>query len=533
MRFSSFRAILVLVVLAGAQSCSPAPPPGVTLNRGNGGEPRSLDPQQIGASAEANIAGDLMMGLTTEDANARPIPGAATHWQVSPDGLTWTFHIRNHLWSDGRPVTAEDFVFAWRRLLDPKTAAPYAYNLWVLKNAKAISAGRLPPTALGVTARDSRTLVVRLEHPAPYLPELLHHHTAYPLPRHVVEQYGAAWSQPAHYVGNGAYVVKEWVPNDHITLLKNKRFYDAKGVRIDVVNYYPSVNSSAALSRFRAGELDTQTPLPAQEIGWLHAHLPKALRMVPYLGVAYVSINQARPPLSDLRVREALDLAFDRRAIVDKILRLGEAPAYAMVPPGIANYPGGAAMIFASEPYAARLKKARALMTAAGYGADHPLNLDYLTTTDPDNLRVAAAVQSMMRSIDVNLTITQADVQIVIQRMNAHDFDLAANSWIADFDDASNFLDLLRCHGGKNYGDYCSPAYDALLDHAERTADARARGVLLERAEQMALDDYAWIPVRFMVTRDLVKPTVRGWIANRRDVNRSRWLWIAAKPGAR
>ena len=524
------RALAGFVLLALAMACSPAPPPGVTLNRGNGGEPRSLDPQLIGASAEANIAGDLMMGLTTEDAAARPIPGAATDWQVSPDGLTWTFHLRNHLWSDGRPVTAADFVFAWRRLLDPKTAAPYAYNLWVLKNARAISAGTLPPAALGVRAPDDRTLVVTLAHPAPYLPQLLEHHSAYPLPSHVVERYGAAWSSPAHYVGNGAFVLKQWVPNDHITLFKNKLFYDAKDVRIDVVNYYPTANSAAALGRFRAGELDTQTPLPAAEIGWLRAHLAQTLRMVPYLGVAYVSINLERPPLSDLRVREALNLAFDRKAIVAKVLRLGEAPAYGMVPPGVANYPGGAALAFVSQPYAARLSQARALMAAAGYGPDRPLRLDYLTTTDPDNLRVAAAVQAMMRAIGVDLTISQADVQTVIQRMNAHEFDLAANSWIADFDDAANFLDLLRCHGGKNYGNYCDPAYDALLDRAQHTADAAARGALLAQAEQTALAAYPWIPMRFMVTRDLVAPYVKGWIANRRDVNRTRWLWIAGKP---
>ena len=531
MRRSRFCAVPLLALLAFA--CSPTPLPGVTLNRGNGGEPRSLDPQQIGGSAEANIVGDLMMGLTTEDAAARPIPGAATDWQVSPDGLTWTFHLRHHLWSDGRPVTAADFVFAWRRLLDPRTAAPYAYNLWVLKNAEAISAGKLPPRALGVRAPDDRTLVLQLAHPAPYLPELLEHHTAYPLPRQVVERYGAAWSQPAHYVSNGAYVVKEWVPNDHITLVKNKLFYDAKHVRVDVVNYYPTVNSGAALARLRAGELDTQSPLPAEEIGWLRAHLPQTLRMVPYLGVAYVSINLARPPLSDIRVRRALNLAFDRKAIVQKVLRLGEAPAYAMVPPGVAEYPGGAHLAFASEPYAQRLNEARALMAAAGYGPAHRLQLGYLTTTDPDNRRIAAAAQAMLRAIYVDLTISQADVQVVIQRMNAHDFDLAANSWIADYDDASNFLDLLRCHGGKNYGNYCSRSYDALLDRADKTADAAARGALLERAEQTALDDYPWIPMRFMVTRDLVEPYVKGWVANRRDVNRTRWLWLAGKPAAR
>jgi len=181
---------------------------------------------------------------------------------VSADGRTWTFHLRRHLWSDGTPVTAEDFVFAWRRLLDPKTGAYYAYNLWVIKNAHAISAGKLPPASLGVTAPDDATLVVQLEHPASYLPELLTHETAYPLPRKTVLALGNAWSKPGNYVGNGAYVPKAWIANDHITLVRNPRFYDAAHVRIDVVNYFPTQDTQAGLRRFRAGDLDTQTPFP-------------------------------------------------------------------------------------------------------------------------------------------------------------------------------------------------------------------------------------------------------------------------------
>ena len=181
-------------------TCSPPPPEGPYLNRGNGGEIRSLDPHYIQGQWEANVLGDLQMGLATEDARSRPIPGAAESWSVSPDGKTWTFHIRKHLWSDGVPVTAQDFVFAWRRILDPKTAAPYAYNMWVIKNARAISAGTLPTTALGAHAVDDRTLVVQLEHPANYLPELLTHEAAYPIPLHTYRKYGNAWSRVKNYL---------------------------------------------------------------------------------------------------------------------------------------------------------------------------------------------------------------------------------------------------------------------------------------------------------------------------------------------
>jgi oligopeptide transport system substrate-binding protein len=523
-RRGRFLSVLLLILVAAA--CSPAPPQGVVLNRGNGSEPKSLDPDYIDSSAEGNIEGDLFAGLTTEDAAGRPIPGAAADWTVSPDGLTWTFRLRRETWSDGVEVTAGDFVFAWRRLLDPATASPYAYMLWVVKNAKAVSAGKLPPSALGVRAVDGATLEVTLSHPAPYLPALLDHHTAYPLPQHTIAKYGSAWARPEHFTGNGAYVVKEWVPDDHITLVKNRRFYDAKHVRIDVVNYYPTVNSSAALNRIRAGELDTQSPLPAQEIGWLRAHMPKALQIAPYLGIAYVSINVKKEPFDDRHVREALSLAYDREALAGKILKLGERPAYSIVPPGIADYPDGAKLSFEALPHAARVAKARALMREAGYGPAHPLKASYATTTDPDNLRIAAAVQAMMRAIDVEITIAASDLPAHLQKMRSHDFELAGSSWIADYEDATNFLELLRSDSGKNYGSYANPRYDALLSEAEGEPDATRRGALLVRAEQVALDDYAWIPVRYMVTRDLVQPYVKGWIPNRLDVNRTRWLSI-------
>ena len=202
-------------------ACSPHGSEGPYFNRGNGGELKSLDPHFIDGQWESNIVGDMLMGLATEDAAARPIPGAAERWDISADGKTWTFHIRKHVWSDGQPVTSHDFAFAWRRLLDPKTGAPYAYNMWVVKNAEAISAGKLPPSALGVATPDDRTFVVQLEHPANYLPELLTHQTAYPIPRHTFLRFGNAWARQQNYVANGPYIVKEWIPNDRVTLVKN------------------------------------------------------------------------------------------------------------------------------------------------------------------------------------------------------------------------------------------------------------------------------------------------------------------------
>jgi oligopeptide transport system substrate-binding protein len=518
------RALILPLFLALATTSALAAP--MVLNRGNSGEPKSLDPHFIDSLNESNIVGDLLMGLTTLDRAARPIPGAAVNWETSADGKTWTFHLRNHLWSDGTPVTARDFVFAWQRLLDPKTGASYAYNLWIVKNAHAVSDGKLSPSALGASAADDRTLVVKLEHPAAYLPELLTHDTAYPLPRKVVMAKGGAWARPGNYVANGAYVPKAWVPNDHITLVKNPRFYDAAHVRIDVVNFYPTQDTTAALQRLRAGELDTQTPMPLSQLAWLRTHMKPYLRNIPFLGLSYVAINFRKPVLRDIRIRRALNLAYNREIMTEKVLRLGDPPAYSLVPPGVANYPGTAKMDFAALPYAARLSKAQWLMREAGYGPDNRLHLEFETIADPDQRRVAAVMQAMLKAIFVDLEIVAVDTGVHIRNMRNGEFDLGAASWFADFNDATNFLDLLRHDSGQNRGRYDNRKVDALLDKAQQETDLTRRSQILLSAEKVALADYPWIPTRYRTTQDMVAPYVKGWVENVRDFNRTRWLWI-------
>jgi oligopeptide transport system substrate-binding protein len=423
-------------------------------------------------------------------------------------------------------VTAQDFVFAWERLLDPKTGASYAYNLWVVKNARAISQGAMKPGALGVSAPDGKTLVIRLEHPAAYLPQLLTHDTAYPLPRHVLIAKGNAWSKPGNFVGNGAYVPREWIPNDHLTLVKNPLFYDAAHVRIDVVNYYPTADSQAALRRLRAGELDTQTPIPLTEIDWLRRNMPATLHLTPFLGLSYIAINLHRPPLDDVRLRRALNLALDRETLTRRVLRLGEAPAYSIVPPATANYPGSGGLDFQSLAFPERLAKARWLMGQMGYGPDNRLRLVLETFDEPNNKRIAAVYQAMMREIWIDIDIVAVEAGVHGRNLTAGNFELGVASWFADFDDASNFLDLLRSGSGNNYGRYHNPAFDRLLDDAQQEPDAKKRGLLLAAAERLALKDYPWIPMRFRITQNLVQPYVKGWIDNARDMHRTRWMWI-------
>ncbi len=524
--------VLAAAFAVSLAACSQSAPKNdvMTLNRGNGAEIKSLDPDYIDGTWEANVEGDLIVGLVTEDASGQPIAGAAASWEVSPDGLTWTFHLRkNDVWSDGTPVTADDFVFAYRRLLDPKTAAQYAYNMWVIKNAKAVNDGTMPLTALGAKAVDDDTLVLTLEHPAPYLPQLLMHQTAYPLPRHVAEKYGSSWSKVGNFVGNGPYMPKEWVLNDHLTLTKNPKFYDAAHVRIQVVNYYPTPDSEAALKRFRAGELDVQSSIPAVEIDWIRRNMPDDLKMIDYFGTSYILVNCKRAPFDDKRVREAIAMAVNREAINDKIMRLGEKSAYSFVPPHMANYPGTAHFDFEKLSYPERIEKAQNLMRAAGYGPGHRLQTTYSTVADPNDNRVAPALQSMLKQIYIDADIVQVDAAVHYKNLQQHQFNIAGASWIADFNDASNFLDLLRTGSGNNYGQWSNAQYDALMNRAEQEPDATKRGQILNQAEQLALDDYALVPTSFRKTRNLVQPYVKGWISNQRDFNRTRWLWIEKK----
>jgi oligopeptide transport system substrate-binding protein len=499
------------------------------LNRGNGADISSLDPHFITGNWEAYVIGDCILGLTTEGPDGSAIPGAADRWDTSSDGRTWTFHLRDHRWSDGSKVTADDFVFAWRRILDPMMAAPYAYYLYVVKNARDINKGKAPANTLGIVAKDERTLVVELNEPAPYLPEWLQHQTTWPVPRHTVLAKGRAWSRPENFVANGPYVPASWVPNDRVVLKKNPLFFEASRVRIGTVNYFPTQDNQAALKQMVAGELDIQEPFPIAAIDWLHRNMPAELDVRPNLSNAYLIFNFLKPQFQDKRVREAMCLAYDRETIANKILKLGDAPAYAFVPPGTANYPGGASLGFKRMPMVERVKRARALMSAAGYGADNHMRATYLTVPNPDVQRTAAVIQAMMRRIFVDLEISSVDASIFYKTLANHDFELAPSSWIGDFNDASTFLDLLYSGNGNNYGSYSSSRFDRLYESAKLQSDAVKRGALMAQAEQVALDDFAVIPTRFRQSQNLVEPYVKGWRSrtpNLRNFHRTRWLWI-------
>ncbi|HEX7759520.1 MAG TPA: peptide ABC transporter substrate-binding protein, partial [Caulobacteraceae bacterium] len=351
--FSLGAAAVALALLAGCQG-KPARPPCPTgkmcLQLGNGNEPVTLDPHKSTGTWEDRILSDVDMGLTQDDPQGNPIPGMAERWETSADGLVWTFHLRDAKWSDGEPVTADDFVFSLRRILSPKLGSQYSYLLYFIKNAALVNDGKAPPEALGAKALDAHTLQLTLEHPAPYLPEIAKHTTMFPVPKHVVERWGDAWVQPEHYVGNGPYKVVSWRLGDYVRVVRNPYFYDAKSICFDEIDYYPTTDAISAERRVKRGELDINADIQSNRIAFLREHMPTYVRTHTYLGVQYLSFNAHVPAFRDRRVRIALDMAVDREFITHKLLRGGQVPAYTFVPPGVAGYTPAAAPVWASWP---------------------------------------------------------------------------------------------------------------------------------------------------------------------------------------
>jgi oligopeptide transport system substrate-binding protein len=525
--------LAALVALAGCQAAPqrPACPAGQRcLEYGNSSEPSTLDPHLASSVEEIRLIGDLMMGLTTDGPRSEPLPGMAERWTTSPDGLTWTFHLRQAAWSDGRPVTADDFVFGLRRVLDPKTGAPNAFLVQLLLNGRAVSEGKAPLSAAGVRALDQRTLELTLEHPAPYLPEVLKHPAFYPAPRHVVEREGEAWTRPGRHVGNGPFKLIEWRLGDKVTVAKNPHFFDAKGVCLDRINYYPTVDVVSAERRVQSGELDLNTGFQSNRIERLRSQMPGYVRTHVALATVYMSFNRRDvPALKDIRVRRALSESVDREFITGKLLRAGQAPAYAFVPPVTRGRQPNVSVAWAAKPLEVRQAEARALLAAAGYGPQRPLRIELKGSNNPETALLMEAVQADWRAIGVEAKVALYEHAVALAAFRNRDFQVGVMNWYADFNDPMNFLSILKSDtGAQNYGEYSNPAFDALLEAADREPQASRRAEILARAEQTMLSDEAMIPVYYLVNRALVSPKVTGWTDNPENFHRARWLCAPA-----
>lgn len=499
-----------------------------TLRRGISAKVDTLDPHKSSAQWENIVIGDMIIGLTTDDAEGKPVPGMATSWETDATGTVWTFHLGDYVWSDGTPVTANDFVYALRRIQRPEIASQYASMLWLIKNAEKVNSEELPPEELGARAIDDKTLELTLEYPAPYLPGLLTHYTTFPVPEHIVEQYGDAWIQPENIVVNGPYKLVYWRTGDQLVAEKNPTGFGAAEACFDRVAYFEIENEAAYENKIAAGEMDINNQFSGPRMKEIEEKFPGWVRTYPGLLTTYWTFNQTVAPFNDVRVRKALSLALDREFMVRNVMTPGFEPAYAMVPPGISNYD-------IERPYVAmkdmsradRLAEAKRLLEEAGYGPGKPLKFEFIHRSTGDNPKAAPVAQQNWAEIApwVQPVIVKQDTKVLYARLRQTDFQVADAAWLADFDDPINYLYLLQSTTGQqNYGKYANPEYDALLAQSNQEQDPAKRAELFAQAEKLMLEEYPITPMWIQVTQNLVDPTLTGWVDNAKDNHRSRFL---------
>ncbi len=512
-------------VLASTTASAVAEP--MVLHQGTAAEPPSLDPSVAAGSLAAPVIADLVAGLLVRDAGSRPAPGSAESWSVGADGRSYTFHLRPGLvWSDGRPLNADDFVYSFRRLMTPATASTLAGVFFFIEGARAVFRGEASPETLGVAAPDARTFVMRLEHPVPYLPQLLANVQVAPVPRHVIEQYGNDWTRAGRMVGNGPYVLAGRVPQDHIRLVRNPRFFAADTVAIDEIWWHPTQDLGTSLRRFRAGELDIVLNFPPDEIDWIRANMPEALRVVPALGTYFLAVNTSRQPFGDPRVRRALSLAIDREAITERLLRTGVRPAWSLVPPDVDGEAGGLRQADDELPLARRQALARELLDAAGFGAAQPLVVPLVYDTQEENRKLMVALAGMWQAVGVRAELTNLDFRALTGRIRAMNFDVARWAYFGTFSDAYAFLQLLESGNPNNWARWSNARFDQLLAQSNETRDEVARVALLREAEALMMAEHPVIPIYFYVGRRLVSPVVKGWIDTPRGTTPTRFLRV-------
>lgn len=515
-------ATLATLALGGAAAAQ------VVYNRGNDADPETLDPQKTSTVYEANIIRDIYEGLLIHDAAGRVAPGVAEKHEVGDDGRTYRFTLRaDAKWSNGDAVKASDFVFSFRRIMDPQTGAKYANILYPIRNAEKINKGQgAKPEELGVKAVDDRTLEITLERPTPYFLELLTHQTGTPVHPASVEKHGANFSKPENMVSNGAYVLKEWVPNSHIRLEKNPHFHAAASVRIDVVRYEPSKDLAAAARRFMAGELHSTSDIPADQTRFLKEKLGEQVKITPYLGTFYLAVNTAKKPFDDLRVRRALSMAIDREFVAEEIWQGTMLPAYSFVPPGTGNYGEPATADYKDLSPIEREDKAKALLAETGFGPGKPLKVEIRYNTTDNNRNTVVAIANQWKAIGVETSFINTDAKTHFAHLrDGGDFDVARAGWIADYSDPQNFLFLVQSDNtGFNYAKYRNPEYDALMRRSGEEKDLQKRAAILLEAEKVFMRDLPYIPILFYSNKNLVSPKLEGWIPNLRGANPTRFL---------
>lgn len=480
------------------------------LVRSNGTEPESLDPALSETVNSATIVCDIFEGLTAIDRDGKVVPGVAQSWkQTNP--TTWVFTLRkNSTFSNGDPVTAHDFVYAWQRFLNPKTASPYASTFGVfLINGIEVVAGKKPPTELGVNALDAHTLEVKTTVPAPFMPSLVASQQFAPVNRTVIEKLGRNWTRPGNMVGNGPFVLQEAVVNNKIVLTKNPRYWDADSVRLNKVTYLPIEDSNVDVQLFKSGQTDMVYQTPPGSYASLKKAYPNEMRNTPLLSIRYYTLNTKDPVLKDVRVRKAMSMVLDRDILAQRVTADGQIALYGLIVQGtegaaVGNYD------WATWPMAQRVQEAKVLLTQAGLKPGTKLKLMYATSDYHKKMAIFAASEWKTK-LGLDVEMESLEFKVMVKRLHDQNYQIGSDSWAVDYNDATSFLTVVQCESEQNTTGGCNRAADALAEQGNQQSDPEKRAALLTRAANLAMEDYPLIPLLQRTMPRLVKTYVGGY----------------------
>jgi oligopeptide transport system substrate-binding protein len=502
------------------------------LHVGNGTEPQDLDPHTITGDIEHSIVMSLIEGLITEAPDdLHPVPGVAETWDISPDGTIYTFHFRhNARWSNGEPVTAQDFAGSFERMLLPELAAEYSYMLFPMKNAEAFNKGELKDfSQVGAKVLDEHTLQITLHSATPYFLSLLTHNSWFPVHLPTVKKFGGIadrsnrWTLPGNFVGNGAFRLKEWKLNGYVLVEKSPTYWDSANVRLNKIYFYPTENIDAEERAFRAGMLHITKDVPQTKIEVYKRDHPELIRCEPILTTYYYRFNVTKPPLNDKRVRQALAMSIDRDLIVKKVTRGGQVPAYNLTPPGIAGYVATAKIVN-------DLAHAKQLLAEAGYpdGKNFP-EVSILFNTHEGHKAVAEALQAMwMKNLNIKVALRNEEWKVFLKTTQNLDYQISRMAWGGDYVDPNSFLDLMVTDGGNNETGWSNKEYDRLITEASRTGDMKKRFALFQQAEAILVDEVPIMPIYFYTRPTLIRPSVKNFFPTVLDLHP--WKYVYLEP---
>lgn len=502
------------------------------LVRGNGTEVATLDPHKSQGVPESHVIRDLLEGLVNQDGDGNTIPGVAESWETT-DNKTFTFHLRkNAKWSNGDPVTANDFVYSFQRAVDPLTASPYAWYMEYTKmaNAKDIVAGKKDKSELGVKALDDYTLEVTLDTAVPYFVMMMGHTTVKPVHKATVEKFGDQWTKPENFVGNGAFVPNQWVVNERLELVRNENYWDNEHTVLNKVTFLPIENQVAEMNRFLSGELDFTYEVPNEHFRRLQKEYPEDVNIKGNLCTYYYQFNAQKAPFDDVRVRKAMSYAMDRDIVTKAILGQGQKPAYFLTPEITAGF-DPVTPEYGQLSQKERIAEAKRLLEEAGYTKSNPLEFNLLYNTSENHKKLAVAIASMWKKeLGINAKLENQEWKSYLDSKDTGNFDVARAGWCGDYNEASSFLTLMVSQNTTAGQHYKSADYDKVIEKALSSTSEEERTKLYIDAEKLLAKDMPIAPVYQYVTTRLVSPQLGGYPeGNAEDKIYSKDLYIKAK----